>query len=169
MPESNTVRESLVCSTTQGSPIQEDDYTYALKAVRLLELVTEIGGLDTELKEGSLSQGQKQLFSLARAILRARLRSKSSSEVGGILLLDEINSSVDKETDEFMQGVIMREFKSYTVVYVTHKLDTAMDYDRLVIMDKGEIVEVGKPTELLMQEGGRFRALWQVGSNSQKV
>lgn len=166
LPESNTVRENLTCSNTEGPSIHEEDYVYSLEAVRLWDLVSEMGGLDAELKEGSLSQGQKQLFSLAKSILRARLRSKSVSETGGILLLDEFNSSVDKETEEFMEGVVMREFKNYTVVCVAHRLDAIMAYDRLVVMDRGEIVEVGKPLELRMQEGAKFRELWQIGNNN---
>ena len=141
--------------------------------MRLWNLTLERGGLDAELNEGSLSHGQRQLFCLARAILRARSRTKihlatsgsspDESRGGGILLLDEINASVDRETDAFMQKVIREEFTGYTVLCVAHRLEGVRAYDRVVVMERGEIVESGDPVELLGREGGRFRGLWEAG------
>ncbi|KAK4152002.1 canalicular multispecific organic anion transporter 1 [Chaetomidium leptoderma] len=148
----------------------------ALEAVSLWDLISSCrpGGLDAPLSPDTLfSQGQKQLFSLARAILRRRVRalergtagtSSSSDGDGGILLLDEVSSSVDRETDEAMQRVIMREFAGYTIVMVSHRLGMVMGFDRVVVMDGGRIVESGRPGELVEREGGRFRELWMVGN-----
>lgn len=142
---------------------------YALRSVGLWELITERGGLDGELKSDVLSQGQKQLFSLARAILRARIALEQSfangsrGNGGGLLLLDEVNSSVDHDTDMLMQEIIRREFQSYTVICVAHRLDAIRWYDRVVVMDKGQIVEVGSPEALIAQEAGVFRGLWMAG------
>lgn len=113
----------------------------------------------------TLSQGQKQLFSLARAILRGRIRArgKGKQNEGGVLLLDEVSSSVDKDTDEAMQRMILDEFAGYTIVMVSHRLGMVMNFDRVVVMDEGRIVEDGKPRELVDQEGSRFRDLWMVG------
>ena len=120
----------------------------------------------------TLSQGQKQLFSLARAILRRRIRAaEREAEVGnkavaagGLLLLDEVSSSVDVDTDKLMQEIIRDEFEGYTIVMVSHRLDVVVSFfDRVVIMDRGEIVESGSPGELLEVEGSRFRELWMVG------
>ena len=108
----------------------------------------------------SLSQGQKQLFSLARAMLRRRVRGESK---GGVLLLDEVSSSVDVDTDRAMQGIIKREFEGYTIVMVSHRLDMVMDFDKVVVMDAGRVVEEGEPGVLVEREGGRFRELWMVG------
>lgn len=143
------------------------------------ELIEEKGGLTSELKAKSLSNGQKQLFCLARTVLRKRTRDRLLAEThakldpqsegvasvtnGGILILDEFNAGVDDKTDEMMQAVICREFARYTVLCVAHKLDTIMDYDRVVVMEKGEMIEVGNPKELYGQMGSRFRGLWREG------
>lgn len=138
--------------------------------------------LETPLSPESLSQGQKQLFSLARAILRRRVRARelqahlgdyttittstpdANQQEGGILLLDEVSSSVDLNTDEEMQRVISVEFANYTIVMVSHRLGMVMGFDRVVVMESGKIVETGKPRELVDVEGSRFRELWMVGN-----
>jgi ABC-type multidrug transport system fused ATPase/permease subunit len=147
------------------------------------------GGLDKGMSADTLSQGRKQLFSLARAILRRRIRNReacahfvafgkdndknislstvqnggSGHDAGGLLLLDEVNSSVDKDTDRTMQAIIKREFAEYTIVMVSHRLDRVMDFDKVFIMDKGSIIESGNPHELIEQEGSSFKELWAVG------
>ncbi|KAH8921363.1 P-loop containing nucleoside triphosphate hydrolase protein [Atractiella rhizophila] len=98
----------------------------------------------------NLSAGQKQLLSLARAMLR---RSK-------ICILDEATAHVDHATDLAIQHAIRTEFIDSIVIAVAHRLDTVRDYDRIVVMDRGEVVEVGKPDDLLENKDGYFRALW---------
>lgn len=106
-----------------------------------------------------LSAGQKQLLSLGRAILRRRMKRG-----GGILLLDEVGSSVDGETDRMMGEVLQREFKDYTVVMIAHRLGMVRDYfDRVVVLDQGRVVEEGRPRELINTEGSRFGELWTSG------
>lgn len=147
----------------------------ALEAVSLWSFVVSRGGLDAPLVPDTLSQGQKQLFSLARAIVRRRVRARERAAEfgsdycgdvgdGGVLLLDEVSSSVDQETDEEMQRVIKAEFAAYTIVMVSHRLGMVMGFDRVVVMDAGRIVESGRPTELVEREGSRFRELWMVGN-----
>ncbi len=151
-----------------------------LEAVDLWTFVESRGGLQAGMAGDTLSQGQKQLFSLARAVLRRRVRARLlADEFGegvvkggsgaGILLLDEVSSSVDRETDKAMQAVIREEFKGYTIVMVSHRLDMVMEFDRVVVMDKGEIVETGPPRELVETEGSRFRELWLVGNGNGKT
>ena len=80
------------------------------------------------------------------------------------MLLDEVSSSVDVDTDKLMHEIIREEFEGYTIVMVSHRLDVVVAFfDRVVIMDQGEIVESGSPRELLEVEGSRFRELWMVG------
>lgn len=76
-------------------------------------------------------------------------------EVGGVLLLDEFNSTVDADTDRLMQAIIRREFVRYTVICVAHRLDSVMDYDRVVVMNGGQVVETGPPKELIGRQGVR--------------
>ncbi|KAK3325989.1 P-loop containing nucleoside triphosphate hydrolase protein [Apodospora peruviana] len=142
-----------------------------LEAVGLWAFVEERGGLAAGMTADTLSQGQKQLFSLARAILRRRIRSSERGDDvegsdGGVLLLDEVSSSVDKDTDKAMQEIIAHEFAGYTIVMVSHRLDMVMGFDRVMVMDKGEIVEMGQPKVLAETEGSRFRDLWMVGDKT---
>lgn len=87
-----------------------------------------------------------------------------SGRDGGVLLLDEISSSVDHDTEVLMHEIIGREFAAYTIVAVAHRLELLVDFvDRVVVLDKGCIVEEGRPRELLEAEGGRFRRLYRAG------
>lgn len=149
----------------------EEDCWAALDSVGLRNLVEEHGGLAAGMAADMLSQGQKQLFSLARALLRHKVRCRrvenSYGEAGaghrGILLLDEFSSGVDYDTDRAMQKIIREEFEAYTVVMVSHRLEMVMDFDRVVMMDAGSVVETGRPLALIEEEGSKFRNLWMVG------
>lgn len=79
----------------------------------------------------NFSQGQRQILGLARAICR---RAK-------IVLLDEATASVDKETDEHIQRLIRTEFPDSTIIAIAHRLRTIVDYDRIIVMGRGEILE----------------------------
>ncbi|KAG5917423.1 hypothetical protein E4U61_002737 [Claviceps capensis] len=121
-----------------------------LSTVRLWEILESRGGLEAPLSEDELSHGQRQLFCLARAIARP----------GNIVIVDEATSSVDLETDELMQRVIQEELKGRTLIAVAHKLHTVVDYDRIVLIDKGKIVECGNPRVLLQNPTSAFYKLY---------
>ncbi|CAD0106232.1 unnamed protein product, partial [Aureobasidium uvarum] len=125
----------------------------ALERVDLWDLIARRGGLNTPISDLGLSHGQKQVFCLARAILR-----KKTSK---LLILDEATSSVDKHTDELMRRVIEDEFEDHTVISVAHRLSSLVGCDRVVVMDEGRIVEVGEPSALAKVEGGWWRKLWE--------
>jgi ABC-type multidrug transport system fused ATPase/permease subunit len=108
--------------------------------------------LDVKMKSLPLSQGQQQLFSLARALLMRTSR-------GRLVLLDEATSNVDGETDKLMQTLIRNEFNDHTVITVAHRLETILDSDVVLVLDGGKLVEVGPPSELANKEGGMFRSL----------
>ncbi|KAI9695824.1 MAG: hypothetical protein M1820_008379 [Bogoriella megaspora] len=126
-----------------------------LAAVGLWSFVLERGGLNAGMSAGTLSAGQRQLMSLARALLRRRIRARQQAH-SGILLLDEVSSSVDAETERVMQEIIRKEFQGYTVVAVSHRLNMIMDFDRVIVMDTGKIVEIGNPVKLAGDAGTRF-------------
>lgn len=147
----------------------EDCYA-VLAAVGLWQFVEERGGMDAGMNAGTFSAGQRQLMSLGRALLRRRIRARTlgfgaGGSEGGILLLDEVSSSVDQETERVMQEIIKEEFRNYTVVAVSHRLDMIMDFDRVVVMDTGKIVEVGNPVELAGHEWSRFGELVRAGAH----
>ncbi|MCJ1309562.1 hypothetical protein MMC25_003222 [Agyrium rufum] len=142
------------------STCTDDAIIAALSKVHLWDNVLGArGGLDADLQASTLSQGQQQLFCLARAMLRAGVAS--STAIGGakVVVLDEATSNVDGETDGVMQKVIREAFEGWTIVTVAHRLETIRDADRVVVMKGGVVVEVGKPGELLEKEGSRFGEL----------
>lgn len=138
-----------------------------LEAVQLAAFVASKGGMMGTMSAGDLSAGQKQLLSLGRAVLRRRVKARTcgagSETDGGILLLDEVSSSVDQDTDRLMQEIIRKEFAEYTVIMVSHRLGVVRDFcDRVVVMDKGSVVETGRPGELIEQSDSRFGELWRI-------
>jgi ABC-type multidrug transport system fused ATPase/permease subunit len=145
-----------------------------LTAVGLWSFVEERGGLHAGMNVHTLSAGQRQLMSVGRALLRKRIRAQNirlASSVAsggsdrGILLLDEVSSSVDYVTERVIQEIIRTEFKEYTVISVTHRLEMIMDFDRVVVMDAGEVVEVGSPRILASKLGTRFGDLVRAAAN----
>ncbi|KIK58469.1 hypothetical protein GYMLUDRAFT_45326 [Collybiopsis luxurians FD-317 M1] len=108
--------------------------------------------LDTTISGGgsNLSVGQRQIITLARALVR---RSK-------LLILDEGMSLVlNYKTDTIIQTSLRNELTDTTVITIAHRLQTIMDSDRIIVVDAGNIVEYGVPTELLKKKGGKLRAL----------
>lgn len=68
--------------------------------------------------------------------------------------------SVDTKTDEIMQQVIREKFSSHTILTVAHKLDTILDYDRVLVLDGGRVIESGEPYELLSAGDSHFGSLY---------
>lgn len=135
-----------------------------LDMVQLTSFVTSQGGLSAPMSGDQLSVGQQQLFSLGRAIYRRRAKMQATGQDGGLLLLDEISSSVDRETEILMQDIINEEFAAYAIVAVAHRLSSLVDFvNRVIVLDHGRIIEQGKPQDLLAAHGGVFRELYQAG------
>uniref|UniRef100_G3NR61 ATP-binding cassette, sub-family C (CFTR/MRP), member 3 n=1 Tax=Gasterosteus aculeatus aculeatus TaxID=481459 RepID=G3NR61_GASAC len=101
--------------------------------------------LELECSEGgeNLSVGQRQLVCLARALLRKTR----------ILILDEATAAVDLETDDLIQSTIRTQFEDCTVFTIAHRLNTIMDYTRVLVLDKGQIAEFDTPANLISQRG----------------
>ena len=130
----------------------DEEIWRALEQSHLKSFVDTLeAGLDYEIAEGgeNISSGQKQLVCLTRALLR---KSK-------ILVLDEATAAVDIETDELIQNTIRKEFRDCTIVTIAHRLNTIMDYDRIIVMDKGKIIECDSPANLLKNSESSFYSL----------
>ncbi|GKZ80048.1 hypothetical protein AnigIFM56816_004263 [Aspergillus niger] len=114
--------------------------------------------------DGSLTPGQQQLFCLAR--LLCRLRQESSKFP--VILLDEVTSSVDQETERTMRCLLRNSLKKHTVLEVIHRLKkdaVREDYDLVLVLDQGQIVEFGPPDALLNTPGSIFRNLIHSGTH----
>ncbi|KAH8810334.1 multidrug resistance-associated ABC transporter [Flagelloscypha sp. PMI_526] len=107
--------------------------------------------LESPVSEGgeNFSTGEKQLICMARAILR---RSK-------VLVMDEATASVDYATDELISRTIRQEFSNSTILTIAHRLRTVIDYDRVMLLDQGQIVEFDKPSTLLKDSSSQFYSL----------
>ncbi|KAJ3868777.1 P-loop containing nucleoside triphosphate hydrolase protein [Lentinula novae-zelandiae] len=115
-------------------------------------------GLDSEIRGGgssNLSVGQRQIIALARAIVRENK----------LLIFDE-----DHETDSKIQDTLRHELgNDVTLITVAHRLGTVMDYDRIMVLDEGRIIEFDSPKRLLEKEGGVFRGLVDSSADRAKL
>ncbi|KAG7668001.1 putative Heavy metal tolerance factor 1 [Nannochloris sp. 'desiccata'] len=109
-------------------------------------------GYDTLVGERGLrlSGGEKQRVAFARAILKNP----------AILVLDEATSALDSITERRIQTTLAETRRGRTVVVVAHRLSTIMDADRIIVMERGEVKEIGTHSELIEREGGVYAAMW---------
>ncbi|GJJ75089.1 hypothetical protein EMPS_07447 [Entomortierella parvispora] len=112
--------------------------------------------LDTPVKENgsNFSQGQRQLIALARALVR---QSK-------IIVMDEATASVDFETDLKIQGTIREEMSNSTILTIAHRIRTIADFDRVLVMNAGEVAEFDTPLTLMRREDSLFRSMCERSS-----
>jgi ABC-type multidrug transport system fused ATPase/permease subunit len=102
----------------------------------------------------NISQGQRQLLCLARVLLKSPR----------ILIMDEATASIDSVTDAKIQTTI-RELSDTTILTIAHRLQTIIDYDRILVLDRGRIAEFDTPWQLLKNEDGIFRGMCEVSGD----
>ncbi|EJU03262.1 P-loop containing nucleoside triphosphate hydrolase protein [Dacryopinax primogenitus] len=141
---SGTIRTNL-------DPFGQQDDAVLNDALRDIGLLDRDVSLDTAVSDagGNFSVGERQLVALARAIVRNTR----------ILLLDEATASVDHDTDSIIQESIRRELKGATLLTIAHRLRTIMDYDKIMVLDAGKLIEFDTPTALLKKKDGLFKSL----------
>ncbi|KAK3196535.1 hypothetical protein K4F52_000417 [Lecanicillium sp. MT-2017a] len=128
----------------------------ALRRVHLWDKVEQSGGLDGELKPDEMSQGEKRLFSMARAILRRDCK---------IVMLDEVSSSLDFETEKLIVQVLKEAFQGCTIIAIAHRLETIIDFDRVAVFADGNVIECDAPDKLLEKPNSAFAKLRAAGQS----
>lgn len=146
----NTIAENLLYGKPDAT---QEDLMAAAKTANAHDFIMQLSeAYDTEIGERGvkLSGGQKQRLALARAIL-ADPR---------ILILDEATSSVDAEAEYLIQQALERVLEGRTALVIAHRLSTVRNADKIIVLDRGRIVETGNHSEL-MQRGGLYSQLYQ--------
>lgn len=141
--------------TLNNDDITEDDVVNAAKAIGIHEFISSLpNGYHYNVKERGvmLSSGQRQLISF----LRAYVTNPS------ILILDEATSSVDSYSEQLIQDATDKITKGRTSIVIAHRLATIQQADKIIVMDAGEIVEIGTHQSLLEKESGYYKNLYEV-------
>lgn len=133
----------------------QDDIVAAARLAHCHEFISEFpDGYDTYVGERGvkLSGGERQRVAIARAILRN----------APILILDEATSSLDSESEHLIQDALNNLMKGKTVIVIAHRLSTIMKMDRIVVLDRGAILEEGTHAALLKKRAGLYNRLWKL-------
>ncbi len=147
---------TLMENIRYGNPDATDEEVIAAaKAAHCHEFISSFpDGYDTYVGERGvkLSGGERQRVSIARAMLKN----------APILILDEATSSLDSESEGFIQDALDKLMKGKTVIVIAHRLSTIMKMDRIIVMEDGKIIEDGSHKELLKKKKGTYKKLWEL-------
>lgn len=155
---SGTIKSNISLGSQE---ISDEKIIEAAKIVGAHDFISKLpNGYDEEVKEkgATLSVGQKQLISFARAL----------AFNPQILILDEATSSIDTETEILIQNAIERLLKGRTSIVIAHRLSTIQNADKILVMHKGELREIGTHQELLAKRGIYYK-LYQLQYKDQEV
>ena len=142
---------SVLENLRYGRPEATDEEVYAAaEAAHCTEFIKRLPqGFDTIVGERGLklSGGQRQRLAIARAFLRD----------APIILLDEATSALDTESEQSIQEALARLLKGRTVIAIAHRLSTLNSFDRIIVLERGRVIEDGDPAELLRRKGAYCR------------
>ncbi|KAL2830906.1 hypothetical protein BDW59DRAFT_140932 [Aspergillus cavernicola] len=147
------ITASTLTATEQGSATPSETN---IGASTILDNKNIFHNLENPVSESgsNLSQGQRQLLCLARALLKSPK----------VLMMDEATASIDYTTDAKIQETL-RELHDNTIITIAHRLQTIIDYDKVLVLDHGRVVEYDHPWTLVNKEGGLFRSMCENTGN----
>jgi len=151
-----TVRENL----DPFGKYSDKDIIMALEEVEMFDVINALqNGIHTDVDEGgsNFSAGQRQLLCLARAIL---VKTK-------ILILDEPTANCDMKTSHLVQRTLKEKFRFATIISVAHRLESIIEYELVLVLGNGKVLEFGPPKELLLKHDGHFTSM--VESTGEKM
>jgi subfamily B ATP-binding cassette protein MsbA len=151
----DTIRNNIIFGMKD---VSEEELISTCKFANAYDFIMETGkGFDTIIGERGikLSGGQRQRISIARALLRNPQ----------ILILDEATSSLDTESEKLVQDALDRLMTTRTSIVIAHRLSTVRNADRIVVLDKGSINQIGTHDELIKSEDGVYKKLYDLQFN----
>ncbi|KAJ5908186.1 hypothetical protein N7495_000868 [Penicillium taxi] len=152
LPQEPMIFSGSIRSNIDPFQVHTDEaITSALSKIGMQEWFISLrASLDTLIQKDKLSSGQQQLLSFARILLNP---SK-------VLLLDEATSMMDVKTEAKITKLVHEEFRDSIVISVAHRLQTIVDFDLVLVMDQGVVIESGNPSDLLKKNHSAFKDLW---------
>lgn len=162
-----SLRENMeLCVTASDDAIWE-----SLRATGIDTMVRQKGGLDAVVSQNTMSDGELRLVCIARLLLKDSqvliLDEPTSRYVGGEASMNEkfaktkFCRSLDLDIQSTVLSEIWKKFEKSTILCIAHRLDTILDFDVVLVMEQGAVIETGRPRELLRTPGSAFAALYQ--------
>lgn len=154
-----TIRDNILLGKEDAT---EEEIATAVKMACLDEFINELeNGLDTKIGERSslLSGGQRQRLAIARAFIKN----------APVVILDEATSALDNKAEAVVQRAIDNLMQDRTVFVIAHRLSTVQNADKIVVINDGEIIETGTHEELLQEENGAYKALYNAQFKAKKA
>lgn len=150
---SGTIKSNITLNDADISLAQVIEAAKFVNAHQFIEKLPQ--GYDTPVRErgAGFSTGQKQLIAFARALVQ-------NPDI--LLVLDEATANIDTETEELIQDALKKLMQGRTSIIIAHRLSTIQDCNRIMVMRKGKLIEEGNHFELLKQEDGYYRKLYEL-------